>query len=66
MYSDQVHRRETIERLAHSYLESLRAIIAHCQSPEGRGFTPSDFPLVDLNQQALDKIVRKVKISKAR
>ena len=43
-YSQRVHRRATVEQLAQAFLESLQALIVHCQSPEVGGFTPSDFP----------------------
>jgi len=39
MYSEAVHRRSTIEDLAQRFVEALRSIIAHCQSPEAGGFT---------------------------
>lgn len=55
MYSEVVHRRATIEELAQRFVEALRSIIAHCQSPQSGGFTPSDFPLVELNQDELDQ-----------
>ncbi|MET0395681.1 MAG: amino acid adenylation domain-containing protein, partial [Longimicrobiaceae bacterium] len=44
-YEEGVHRRETVERLAESYGEELREIIAHCTSDRAGGYTPSDFPL---------------------
>jgi microcystin synthetase protein McyA len=56
-YSEAVHRRETIERLANDYLAALLAIIRHCQSPEAGGYTPSDFPLAGVSQADLDKIL---------
>jgi non-ribosomal peptide synthase protein (TIGR01720 family) len=55
-YSAAVHRSATIERLADDMLAALRALIAHCQSPDAGGFTPSDFPLLGLSQDALDEI----------
>jgi len=55
-YSENVHRRATLEKLALSFLEELRALIAHCQSPDAGGYTPSDFPLVNLGQEQLDNI----------
>jgi amino acid adenylation domain-containing protein/non-ribosomal peptide synthase protein (TIGR01720 family) len=55
-YSENVHRSNTIERLARGFLEELRALISHCQSREAGGYTPSDFPLVDLGQDQLDTI----------
>jgi len=43
------------EDLAQRFVEALRSIIAHCQSPEAGGFTPSDFPLAQLSQDELDE-----------
>ncbi|MBD1924287.1 amino acid adenylation domain-containing protein [Microcoleus sp. FACHB-831] len=42
-YSEEIYRRATVERLAESYLDKLRSLISHCQSPEAGGYTPSDF-----------------------
>ncbi len=56
-YSNNLHHHATIERLAHFYLEALQALIAHCQSPEAGGYTPSDFPDARLTQTALDTLV---------
>jgi amino acid adenylation domain-containing protein/non-ribosomal peptide synthase protein (TIGR01720 family) len=56
-YADGAHRRETIERVAESYLHALRGLIAHCQEPGAGGFTPSDFPLAALTQRELDALL---------
>jgi amino acid adenylation domain-containing protein/non-ribosomal peptide synthase protein (TIGR01720 family) len=56
-YSRNMHVRETIERLVEGWLRSLRELIAHCQSPEAGGCTPSDFSLVRIDQQTLDNLV---------
>ena len=53
-YSQNLHDRTTIETLAQYYIEALRSLIAHCQSPDTGGFTPSDFPLAQLKQEELD------------
>jgi non-ribosomal peptide synthase protein (TIGR01720 family) len=53
-YSTNLHRRETIENLAHSFINALRRLIRHCQSPEAGAFTPSDFPLLSMDQWQLD------------
>ncbi|MDZ8184102.1 MAG: amino acid adenylation domain-containing protein [Nostoc sp. ChiSLP02] len=42
-YSNQFHRQSTIEALAQRFIEALRSLIAHCQSYDAGGFTPSDF-----------------------
>ncbi|HEX6292209.1 MAG TPA: amino acid adenylation domain-containing protein [Herpetosiphonaceae bacterium] len=56
-YSRHVHRQATIERLAHGFIAELQALIAHCLSPDAGGYTPSDFPLIGLNQQQIDKLI---------
>jgi amino acid adenylation domain-containing protein/non-ribosomal peptide synthase protein (TIGR01720 family) len=50
--------RSTMDRLAASYRRHLCDLIAHCCSPEAGGYTPSDFPDVDLDQDALDTILQ--------
>jgi amino acid adenylation domain-containing protein/non-ribosomal peptide synthase protein (TIGR01720 family) len=42
-YSNKLHRQATIEVLAQNFVETLRSLIIHCQSPDAGGFTPSDF-----------------------
>ena len=42
-YSTNLHRQSTIEALARNYVEILRSLIAHCQSSDAGGLTPSDF-----------------------
>jgi amino acid adenylation domain-containing protein/non-ribosomal peptide synthase protein (TIGR01720 family) len=57
-YSENIHKRSTIESLAHQYLEALQNLIQHCLSPEAGGYTPSDFPLAHLDANALSQIGR--------
>ncbi len=57
-YNERIHRPEMIERLAGSYIEALERLISHCLSEEAGGFTPSDFPLVRLEQKQIDEILR--------
>jgi amino acid adenylation domain-containing protein/FkbH-like protein/non-ribosomal peptide synthase protein (TIGR01720 family)/FkbM family methyltransferase len=59
-YSTAFHHHGTIENLAHNYLNSLIAIIDHCLSPAVGGYTPSDFPQIDLNQAALDELLAEI------
>ena len=56
-YSETIHKRVTVERLAETFVEALRSLIAHCQSPDAGGFTPSDFPLAQLGQDELDAVL---------
>jgi non-ribosomal peptide synthase protein (TIGR01720 family) len=52
-YARDVHRPETVERLAARYLDELRALVAHCTSAEAGGYTPSDFPLAGVDEATL-------------
>jgi non-ribosomal peptide synthase protein (TIGR01720 family) len=58
-YGEALHRRETVEKLAADFLGRLRELIAHCQSPEAGGHTPSDFKLAKVKQNQLDKLSAK-------
>nr|QEO73861.1 condensation domain-containing protein [uncultured bacterium] len=57
VYSQQVHKRETVERVAADFIAALRQLIEQCQWGEVIGFTPSDFPEAELSQQELDELV---------
>jgi amino acid adenylation domain-containing protein/non-ribosomal peptide synthase protein (TIGR01720 family) len=59
-YSEDLHRRETIERVAGDFVEALRVLIAHCRAPEAGGYTPSDFPDVDLSQGDIDLVLAEI------
>ncbi len=59
-YGENLHRRATIEALAQSFMEALRALIAHCQSPKAVGYTPSDFPDAELDQEDIDALMMEV------
>jgi non-ribosomal peptide synthase protein (TIGR01720 family) len=63
-YSKNTHKRATVERLAHKFVEALQILIAHCQSSEAGGYTPSDFPEAELTQEELDELLSKLNISK--
>ena len=55
-YSANVHKQDTVERLAGHFIEALHDIIAHCRSMKTSVYTPSDFPMVKLSQQELDLV----------
>ncbi len=57
---DERHDSSTIESLAHSYNDALKSLIAHCQSPDAGGYTPSDFAKARLRQDDLDKLLSKI------
>ena len=60
-YSEAAHRRETVERVARECLSVLEELIGHCLAAEGRGYTPSDFPLAGLDERRLNAVIGKVK-----
>ena len=60
-YSRNIHNQTTIENLAQTYINNLTYLINHCQSPESKGYTPSDFKAANLNQGQLDKFMSKIK-----
>ncbi|GCE23095.1 amino acid adenylation domain-containing protein [Dictyobacter kobayashii] len=55
-YSGNNYEQETIARLAQSYLQALRALIAQSRSSQAQYFTPTDFPLATLTQTQLDRM----------
>ncbi|MDF0668418.1 MAG: amino acid adenylation domain-containing protein [Nitrospira sp.] len=59
-YSRERYRSCTITSLATAYLSDLRKLIAHCLSTDAGGYTPSDFPDVELEQDALDAILEQM------
>jgi non-ribosomal peptide synthase protein (TIGR01720 family) len=54
-----VHQYEkaTIAGVANQFIATLQGIIDHCRSPQAGGYTPSDFPLVELDQRTLDRLI---------
>mgnify|MGYP000869562630 CR=1 FL=1 len=59
-YSRERYRPGTITSLATGYLKDLQTVIAHCLSGDAGGYTPSDFPNVELEQDALDAILEQI------
>ena len=55
-FSENLHRAETIERLAARFVEALRQLIRHCQTLDASGVTASDFALAALDQNDLSQI----------
>src|SRR5205807_1974650 len=60
-YSESIHRRETVERLAQSYIEELQTLIAQARSRvDAASFSPADFPRAKLSPQELNKVLAKL------
>uniref|UniRef100_UPI0025EDDE3D non-ribosomal peptide synthetase n=1 Tax=uncultured Pseudomonas sp. TaxID=114707 RepID=UPI0025EDDE3D len=55
-FSREMFDSATIQHLADAYAEELEALVRHCCDAQPRGVTPSDFPLVNLDQRELDAL----------
>jgi len=55
-YSKKQYTEETVTHLADRYMMALKEIIEHCRSSHSVGYTPSDFPLINLDQQTIDRL----------
>lgn len=60
-FSENIHRRETVARLARSYVEELRALIAQSRTGGKLSYSPSDFPRAKLSQEELNKVLAKLR-----
>jgi non-ribosomal peptide synthase protein (TIGR01720 family) len=60
-YSEHVHRRAAVERLAETFTQALRDLIKHGRSGSAEAVTPSDFPLAKLNPDKLNKLAALMK-----
>ncbi|KST70376.1 non-ribosomal peptide synthetase [Mastigocoleus testarum] len=59
-YSENIHQKSTIENLAQNFIATLKQTIHHCLGTHGGcGYTPSDFPLIKLEQQQIDLLSNK-------
>src|SRR6185503_1923710 len=57
-YSERLHRRETIERVAKRYIERLRELIEESGREGASAYVATDFPLSGLGQEELEEGVR--------
>jgi hypothetical protein len=59
-YSENLHRRATVERLAESYVEELRTLITQSRTCDPANYSPYDFPRANLSQEELSKVLAKL------
>lgn len=52
-------KEEDVGALAEMFVRALRAIAEHAQRPDAGGYTPSDLPLVSLDQAQIDRLQNK-------
>jgi non-ribosomal peptide synthase protein (TIGR01720 family) len=59
-YSENLHRRSTIEKLAADYKAALLGLIEHSRTSEAVGFAPSDFVEFEWDQEDLTDIMSEI------
>ncbi|MEM9157251.1 MAG: condensation domain-containing protein, partial [Cyanobacteria bacterium P01_F01_bin.33] len=55
-YSPNLFQQDTVTQLAQQTLQALQDLATHCQASDAGGYTPSDFPLAQLDTPALHKL----------
>ncbi|MEP3121024.1 MAG: amino acid adenylation domain-containing protein [Nisaea sp.] len=55
-YSSHQYRQETMESLAQGFEDALRSLVELCRDEAACGYTASDFPLVPVAQDRLDRL----------
>ena len=60
-YSTSIHHKETVDRLARSFIEELRGLIAGSRTGDKIDYSPSDFPRAKLSQDELNKVLAKLR-----
>ncbi|WP_164018189.1 non-ribosomal peptide synthetase [Pyxidicoccus trucidator] len=58
-YSENLHRKPTIEALAKRFLKHLRALITESHSDDAKRLGTADFPLASLTPPALDSLLQR-------
>jgi len=56
-YSQAYHQQQSIQQFAQHFMQSLRALITHCQAPEAGRYTATDFPEAELGQEELEELL---------
>ena len=59
-YSRNIHREDTVARLAQACVEGLRSVARQCGARIQRRPLPSDFPLADLTQTQMNTVLARV------
>ncbi|MCM3338072.1 non-ribosomal peptide synthase/polyketide synthase [Paenibacillus sp. MER TA 81-3] len=57
MYSENLHKKDTLERLAAGYVQAVRDMLRIPRTAELSVYTPSDFPQAVVDQQQLDTVI---------
>jgi amino acid adenylation domain-containing protein/non-ribosomal peptide synthase protein (TIGR01720 family) len=60
-FSESIHHKETVMRLADCFVEELRNLIAQSRTSGKINYSPSDFPSAQLSQEELNKVLAKLR-----
>ena len=63
-YSENFHLRSTVEGLSNSFIGGLQRLIANRKAYQQSNLTPSDFPLLKLDQRQLDRLLTRIDAAK--
>ncbi|MCU1609090.1 MAG: putative non-ribosomal peptide synthetase, partial [Pseudonocardiales bacterium] len=55
-WAEQMWSQSDVEEIAHQWFVAIRALVDHASHPGAGGHTPTDFPLVILNQHQIDHL----------
>ncbi|HEY6122254.1 MAG TPA: hypothetical protein VIV66_20020, partial [Pyrinomonadaceae bacterium] len=58
---ENIHRRDTVHRLANNFVAELRTLIAQSRTGDKSTYSPSDFPSANLSQDELNKVLAKLR-----
>jgi non-ribosomal peptide synthase protein (TIGR01720 family) len=59
-YSQAVHQRATIERLASNFRNTLASLVRHCRSSEAVRYSLSDFSVSSVSHSELERLISKI------
>jgi amino acid adenylation domain-containing protein/non-ribosomal peptide synthase protein (TIGR01720 family) len=59
-FSGNLHRQETIAKLADDYLKAIRSLLSQEHAPKAGSLRPEDFPEAQLSQSDLDMLLAKL------
>jgi non-ribosomal peptide synthase protein (TIGR01720 family) len=65
-YSAQIHRHDSVRRMADRFLDALRSLTHYCRTHTFKGYAAADFPQANLSQADLDELLATLDSSELR
>ena len=59
-YSAQIHRHETVARIADRFVDAARSLVHYCRAHPLKRHTVADFPHANLSQEDLDALIASI------